>query len=107
LDELRLDNRRGVELKLVDLDPEPDDCPEALPDAEGTTKRASTLLLVDPERDDESDACRCSPDDEVSGGSDKWSCCAGPRDAIVQADQSRSMGRRDLGCLRRSVRLYV
>jgi hypothetical protein len=51
LAEFRLDNKRGVDMKLPALDAEPDEVV-----VEGTTVEAFFFPLVDTERDDEAEA---------------------------------------------------
>lgn len=59
LAEFRLDNRRGVDMKLPVLDAEPDEVV-----VDGTTVEAFFFPLVDTERDDEAEAWRCSAEVE-------------------------------------------
>jgi len=66
LAEFRLDNRRGVDMKLPVLDAEPDEVVD-----DGTTVEAFFLPLMEPERDDEAEAWRCSAEDEREMGRER------------------------------------
>lgn len=66
LAEFRLDNRRGVDMKLPVLDAEPDEVVD-----DGTTVEAFFFPLMEPERDDEAEAWRCSAEDEREMGRER------------------------------------
>jgi hypothetical protein len=64
-------------MKLPVLDVEPEEVV-----VDGTTTVGAFLFPMDPERDDEADAWRCSADDERDRGRDKWSACDETRSDI-------------------------
>jgi hypothetical protein len=66
LAEFRLDKRRGVDMKLPALEAEPEEVV-----VDGTTLETFFFPLVDPERDDEAEAWRCSAEDERESGRDR------------------------------------
>jgi hypothetical protein len=53
-------------MKLPVLDAEPDEVV-----VDGTTVEAFFLLLMDPDRDDEAEAWRCSAEDELERGKER------------------------------------
>jgi len=81
LAEFRLDNRRGVDMKLPVLDAEPDDVV-----VDGTTVGAFFFPLMDPERDDEAEIWRCSAEEELEACRTYVLRVQGSNDGLNDAD---------------------